>query len=276
MSLIVSWVGKDSHGYSSAYIASDSRVSWNDSDKFDSCRKTYFSKRFPDIVGYCGDVLFPTLILQTIFELIDSSVLINNNASCSERFDIFRKKLTEEISKYPSNKTTGSFEIIYISHEIVEKGYPKFTAFLYKWSKGKRPSISDIVLPDESGIINIMGSGSDCFKNQYENYKRNKISTTRYIFHSFILSLENMTDVHCGGAPQLVGIYRKPGQGAFSYGIIYNNNRYYNGIRIDEFNGINTIEWRNKYFEICDGITKKKKPEAMKQPMIQVIDLATP
>ena len=70
MTLVVSWIGKDSHGYTSAYIASDSRVSWSGTDKYDDpYKKPYFSKRFPDIVGYCEDVLFPTLVLQSIFEL---------------------------------------------------------------------------------------------------------------------------------------------------------------------------------------------------------------
>ena len=78
-----------------------------------------------------------------------------------------------------------------------------------------------------------------------------------------------MVDSHCGGAPQLVGLYRKPNIGAFSYGIIYNKQRYYNGIRIDTFNGINNIEWRNENFEICDGRTKKRKVTSMKQPMFQ-------
>lgn len=267
MTLVVSWIGKDSHGYSSAYIASDSRISWpntdntDKTDKYDSCRKTYFSKRFPDIVGYCGDVLFPTLVLQSIFELIDLGLLINNNATCSERFDTFRKKLTEEISKYPPTRTSGSFEIIYVAHET-EKGYPNFKAYTIKWKKGRKIEFKELQLPSESNLIYVMGSGTTCFKKHYSKYIKDKISTTRFIFHSFIISLENMTDPYCGGAPQLVGIYRKPGKGAFSYGIIHNDERYYNGMRINNCTEINEIEWRNKYFEICDGKTKKRKANA--------------
>lgn len=263
MTLVVSWIGKDSHGYTSAYIASDSRISWSKTDKYDSCRKTYFSKRFPDIVGYCGDVLFPTLVLQSIFELIDLGLLINNNATCSERFDAIRRKLTEEISHYPQEKpiTTGSFEIIYIGHEI-EKGYPNFKAYTLKWKKGEKIKINELPLPNESGLLYSMGSGKNCFAENYDKYMKNKIPTTRFIFHSFLISLNHMTDSHCGGAPQLVGIYRQPGKGAFSYGIIYNRIRYYNGMRIDNCSGINKIEWRNKYFEICDGKTKKRKANA--------------
>lgn len=271
MSLIVSWIGKDSHGYTSAYIASDSRVSWESNKKYDSCRKTYFLRRFPDILGYCGDVLFPTLILQSLVELIDSKVLIDDNSSCEKRFKILCNKLSEEISKYPTEKTTGSFEILYIGHEIINDNYPNFKAFKYKWTKNSKHEESELELPKDSGLINIMGSGAECFKENYTKYIEGKEITTRYIFHSFILSLENMTDFHCGGAPQLVGVYRKPEKGAFSYGIIYNNERYYNGIRIDCFKGINNIEWRNENFEICDGKTKIIKKNAMKQPMFQAI-----
>ena len=45
MSLIVSWVAIDTHAISSAYIASDSRVSWEYAnsaiEKYDGCRKTF-------------------------------------------------------------------------------------------------------------------------------------------------------------------------------------------------------------------------------------------
>jgi hypothetical protein len=66
MTLLVSWIGVDPHGTSSAYIAADSRVSWGDVANFDHGRKVFAFRHSPDILGYCGDVLFPTMVLSQI------------------------------------------------------------------------------------------------------------------------------------------------------------------------------------------------------------------
>ena len=39
MTMLVSWIGIDTHGPTSAYIATDSRISWNMTNKFDFGKK---------------------------------------------------------------------------------------------------------------------------------------------------------------------------------------------------------------------------------------------
>jgi hypothetical protein len=75
MTLLVSWLGVDTHGIASAYIASDSRVSWGRETNFDHGRKVFAFRSSPDILGYCGDVLFPTMVLSQITEIADNGLL---------------------------------------------------------------------------------------------------------------------------------------------------------------------------------------------------------
>jgi hypothetical protein len=59
MTTIVTWAAVDTHGVSSIYIASDSRISWGATTVWDSGRKTFASQDCPFVFGYWGDVLFP-------------------------------------------------------------------------------------------------------------------------------------------------------------------------------------------------------------------------
>ena len=51
--MLVSWIGIDTHGPTSAYIAADSRISWNMTNKFDFGKKVFASKKYPEIFGIC-------------------------------------------------------------------------------------------------------------------------------------------------------------------------------------------------------------------------------
>jgi hypothetical protein len=57
-----------------------------------------------------------------------------------------------------------------------------------------------------------MGSGKTEFCSNYERYQKGpNTNTSRNVFHCFIDTLKHTGDHACGGAPQLVGLYRKPG-----------------------------------------------------------------
>ena len=75
MTLLASWIGIDTHGPTSAYIVADSRISWEYKKYFDYGKKVFASNCFPEIFGYAGDVLFPSIALSQILEMIDSKLL---------------------------------------------------------------------------------------------------------------------------------------------------------------------------------------------------------
>ena len=88
--------------------------------------------------------------------------------------------------------------------------------------------------------------------------------TSRALFHCFTDTLTNIKDKYCGGAPQLVGLYRIGN--ARHYGIIHEKKRYFQGVQIDNLINFDKIEWRNELFEICDGNTMNIKDYAQRQP----------
>lgn len=101
MTLLVSWIGVDTHGTASAYIAADSRISWGDMANFDHGRKVFAFRQSPDILGYCGDVLFPTMVLSQITEMGERGLLFSPIWTCKEKFEAIKEKLVQQFQRYP-------------------------------------------------------------------------------------------------------------------------------------------------------------------------------
>ena len=268
MTLVVSWVGVDTHGTSSAYITSDSRVSWGSIGKFDYARKVFAFKNSPDILGYCGDVLFPSIVLSQIVEMADCGLLFKEDYTAKEKFEVIKETLVQSFFKYPHEETRITNEVLQVIYISREKNDNKnFFCHLIEWRRGKGWSGKEIHLPGKSDILLVMGSGKSEFQDNYELYQlEGNKNTSRNVFHCFCDTLFNIKDNACGGAPQLVGIYRKPDSSAQKFGIIKDNKRYLFGAQIDKLTNFDNIEWRNDLFELCDGNTMKKVENAQSQP----------
>ena len=124
-----------------------------------------------------------------------------------------------------------------------------------------------ITLPSSSGVLFSLGSGAKEFNKNLKRYQDGpNRGTSRSVFHCFCDTLFNIKDKQCGGAPQLVGVYRKPGSPAIAYGIIVDKKRYFLGAPIDKNVDFEGVEWRNDLFELCDGKTMKRLSHAQAQP----------
>jgi hypothetical protein len=99
-----------------------------------------------------------------------------------------------------------------------------------QWDSDKNYKSLKIANPSKSGLLFAMGSGSKDFNSIYNNMLYKNISYG--IYHCFIKTLESGLDINCGGAPQLVALYRKPNSCGKSFGIIYDKKRYYNGLEV--------------------------------------------
>jgi hypothetical protein len=268
MTLIVSWVGIDPHGPTSVYIAADSRISWN-VKTFDYGRKVFALTRSPDIFGYCGDVLFPSLVLSQILEMADAGLLYDDNTSSQGKFEAIRQKLIYQFSKYPHAVKSITSEVIEILHASRDptKKYD-FTCNLLRWTRFSGDWASSTVpLPSKSGTLFVRGAGAPEFDERFKEYMKGpNAGTSRNVFHCFCDTLFNTRERTVGGAPQLAGLTRKPGTNGINFGIVRDKRRYYLGARIDELKNFDRIEWRNELFEICDGQTCERRPEAQPQP----------
>jgi len=268
MTLVVSWIGVDTHGPASAYIVSDSRLTWADRKHFDYGRKVFASKEYPEIFGYCGDVLFPSIVLSQIIEMIDSKVLFNFSLSCLEKNKLVYTKLRHSFELYPDEYGDSPIQILHISRDTVVQGYPRFHQYIMSWSKREGWKKEEKSIPVQSGVLNIMGSGAKEFRDNYDGNYQNGInrSTSRNVFHCFIDTINNIRDEYCGGPPQLVGMYRKPLTAAQNYGILYNNRRFFLGMEVSKDSQLEEIEWRNEFFELCNGDNKRRMVNATRQP----------
>lgn len=268
MTLLVSWVGVDTHGIASAYIAADSRVSWGEVANFDHGRKVFAFRRSPDILGYCGDVLFPTMVLSQITEMADRGLLFSPKATCKERFEAIKEKLVQQFHSYPrmvEGITARMLQVLHISRDPINN--MEFSCWLIEWNRNSGWSGRSMPMPTKSGILFSLGSGASEFSQDFDRYAKGPDhGTSRSVFHCFCDTLFNIKNKHCGGAPQLVGIYRKPESPAITYGIIRDKKRYFLGVPIDEDVDLGSVEWRNDLFELCDGLTMKRLLEAQPQP----------
>ncbi len=279
MTMLASWIATDNHGPTSAYIVSDSRFSWGSTGTFDYGRKVFASKKYPELFGYAGDVLFPSIVLSQIIEMIDTGILLTDDMDCDKKHKIIAEKICYTLSKYPNVFGDNPIQIIHITRDTLFTGYPLFKHFILSYTKKGGWSDREVMIPKQSGLLQVLGTGAREYKDNYSVFqKADNASTSRNVFHCFIYTLHNIKDSYCGGAPQLVGLYRKPLSAGINYGILYQGKRFLLGMEIPNGSSFLNVTWRNELFEICDGMTKKIVPDAAKQPMPFSINsnLATP
>lgn len=267
MTLLVCWAAVDTHGPSSLYIATDSRISWNQQTKYDSSRKVFSFSKWPDVLGYCGDVLFPSITLNQIVSLADSGLLFKEEYTSQQKSQAIIKKLNDLFKKYPaiaSGLNENSLTIIHGSRDPITN---KFSCRKIKLNKSGKWTGKLATLPLKSDILFAEGTGAGDFLRNYNRYQEGPTrGTSRSVFHCFCDTLDNTKDHTIGGPPQLAALIRKPLSSSFTIGVIHRNQRTYLGAQIDNLVNFNEIVWRNTDFEICDGQTKKRYPTAQKQP----------
>lgn len=259
MTSIVLWVAVDAHGPTSINLASDSRISWSNAQKishvWDFGRKLFASKKYPEILGYCGDVLFPSQVIGQIVEHIDTGILFDINDAPEIKLQKILKLVQQSFSDYPNNfnEWQGS-EIVYCTRQNCDVK-SIFYAWILRCTSDKGWSVGrPLTIPTTSGIIEILGSGKTIVKKYFNKLNDSELrGTSRIVFTAFCDALKSNEDPRTGGVPQLVAIHRTGT--AKSFGVIYNNERYLLGLPVDQEDKWEGVNWRNELFERCDGMT---------------------
>lgn len=266
MTLIISWIGVDDKlegkSIASLYIASDSRYSWPNSKKFDYGIKVFGSSIFPEIFGFCGDVLFSSIMFGQLIPQIDSGLLIDKEDTPSDK----NKKILDYIKtsweKYPKDNSTGSFTILYGTRNGKE-----FNLYKTSFNKFKGLENKEIPLPKISTKVCSEGSGKSEFDTNflpYENKNHNDFEKSRGVYHCLDFTLKNIKDPATGGLPQIIGLFREGNSKIF--GIVKDEIKYIYGKESSESINSSKIEWRNENFERIDPNTLKLIEGAQKQP----------
>ena len=140
-----------------------------------------------------------------------------------------------------------------------------FELYTLKWTSKDGWITSQPPMPSHSKLVLSLGSGSNSINNSNMPWQKTEVQgTSRSVFSAFCDSLKSQLDPFTGGAPQLVGIYRKGA--AKNFGIIFNDQRYLFGLPVEENENLKSVEWRNCLFEISNPETKQRQINAQPQP----------
>jgi hypothetical protein len=263
MTSLAAWVGVDGRGTSALYFVSDSRLTWAPAGlEWSLGRKLFASGTTSDIFGYCGDVLFPSLVLGQLESLLNSSVLSASDEAPYKRHELIVRMIQNSLESYPAARR-ADFSII---HGAREHAGLKSLFHLWKldWSSQLGWADTGVDLPNESRVALALGSGAGAFVEWEKRWQRPLGRVSRAVFGAFCDALKSGIDPKTGGAPQLVRLYRD-GPGSV-VGVVLEGQRFIYGIAVPSREGVCSVEWRNSQFERCDPNTMAILENAQRQP----------
>lgn len=262
MTSLIAWGGVDSRGPASFYLASDSRISWDRGRTWDFGRKLFASSTCPDILGYYGEVLFTSMVLGQIIDLIDIGALFGPEAQPEEKFLAISGIFKQAHATYP-DAMRSPFSILYCSRQN-EGMLSTFALFELSWDPALGWQHQQLVTPSiKSDIVVARGSGAQGVQLSVDRWMNTDVGgTSRAVFSAFCDALDSRVDEASGGAPQLVGIYRIGS--AKSFGVAYRNSLYLHGLCMDKSPWLDGVEWRNALFERCDWRTGERLEDAQR------------
>ncbi len=247
MTSFVAWVGVDARGPASVYFASDSRISWGTQAKWDHGRKVFAAGSTPDILGYVGAVLFPSLVLGQITAQLNAGVLRKQGDEASAVWQRICGLVQSSFASYPVERERP-FEIMYAARDGELLGAFAFRVWSLGWN-GSAWSEDDLGIPNSSARLRVLGSGRrsiDTWSSRWDSSRQG--GTSRAVFSAFCDSLSCGGDQFSGGPPQLVGLYRRGA--AISFGTYFGGTATFAG---QICNGQESnVEWRNHLFERVD------------------------
>jgi hypothetical protein len=267
MTSLFVWTGVDSRKPSSVYIAADSRFSWQNSIHWDQGRKVFASLFYPDVLGYCGDVVSMSNILQQCTSLADRKLLYEDSASADSRVNAYNNFIEEASKSYP-NSMQNSVVVGVARDGVGMKA--RFLVWELVWNQIARTwTRNDVEVKDQSGPLLIWGTGASSIRAALAEIPTDsKERTSRAMYWAFVAALKSGKDKFSGGAPQISGVYRQ--LPAKDFGVVFGGERFIYGVPVPSTLNPGSCEWFNEEFERCDGNRGLRLPEAQRQPRPKV------
>lgn len=260
MTSLIAWTGADSRGAASLYLASDSRISWDSESGWDVGRKLFASDARADILGYCGDVLFPALALGQVIALSNAGLL---KADAAERHKEVTLMLERSLAQVPL-RHRNEFVILHGARQA-EGMASHFRLWHTSWSSATGWTDREVTVPPTSSLILALGTGGSAVMSSNFTWSLSESGgTSRAVFSAFCDALAAKADPRSGGPAQLVGLYRK-GNG-LAFGTVHDGEAFLYGMPVATPDRTQTIEWRNELFERCDGVSLRRLDGAQPQP----------
>ena len=63
MTTVIAWAGVDQRAVASLYLASDSRITWQNGETWDRATKVFGAQTQPHMFAFAGDAFFMTQVL---------------------------------------------------------------------------------------------------------------------------------------------------------------------------------------------------------------------
>jgi hypothetical protein len=202
-----------------------------------------------------GQVLFPSQALSQVQNLIDAGCLFRANATSEEKREAVFDVVKSNFQTYRFDRARP-FTIVHSTREL-EGMEAMFRICTLSWN-GRKWQEATLPVPSTSAIMGAWGSGEAAIERWHKRWMNTRQGgrTSRSVFSAFCDALASGEDQFTGGAPQLVGLYRKD-RGVI-FGVIYGGTRYFLGLPISDQAPLLNVEWRNSLFERCDGQTMNR------------------
>ncbi|WP_233841476.1 hypothetical protein [Dyella sp. 2HG41-7] len=263
MTSLLAWLSVDSSGPSALYFASDSRITWANSEVWNSCKKVFASQKEPEIFAFYGDVLFPCLALSQVVSLIDAGVLYAGHEQPDERFAKVADLVERLYDDFPVAQKSA-FSIVHGIRSGLRKA-SHFHVSQLECSDGGKFDRKSLALPTSSSAIAAFGSGAVYVRKVADRWKKSDVGgTSRSIFSGFVEAVVESEDPFTGGMPQFAVVERSScGQ---YIGFVSGGHRFVSGVKTQTELNLMQIKWRNEAFEMCDPLTGNLLHGAQRQP----------
>ena len=278
MTTLIAWAAVDQNFTTAVYVASDSRLTWGDRERWDLGRKIFTSEKHPEILGYTGDALFCSQVLGQVISFIDTCAPMKELSTHVDKFQKVRLLLERAFSTYPQTFCLPNFTIFYLTR--IEKIWGACT-FEWTINQGWLPPKIHKILQNaqevrESGsndqsrakslIFLADGSGGDRFRTFYDESRWSKQLPllSRGIFGAFCDFIDSDLDPLTGGYPQLSCLYST--MAAQKIGFTEGDSRYLYGIELEAGDLDNRVRWVNRTFENCEPRSGGLLHNAQRQP----------
>lgn len=258
MTTLVFWVGCDSHGPTSLYAASDSRASDGSGRVWDRCRKVFAFAQAPAVVGYAGPIL---AISQALSHFKDRFDLPEADLECLPERLV--SVLEDAIGSYPDRMPAASV-VLAIRRSARLARDVRFAAWEASIVDGTVRLVELNTPTKASDAFAVRGSGTVDTQETVKRWREADVSgrTSRSVFSGFCDALRSGRDRASGGAPQLVGMYRKGP--AKTFGVVYAGAPYYLGAPCPPQEAPGNTLWFNEIFENVDPATLKRADGAQR------------
>ena len=265
MTSLIVWVSRDQRRFSALHVASDSRVSWEaTAGRWDAGRKVFASKVTPDVWAYCGDVLFPALVLSQLVSAADHGLVLGEG---TPEVRHARAVAAMQVSFQQRMKAVElDFTILHATRQGEGRNAePR----LWRTSVAVRSRTwTDEELEiaeDHAGVVGRFGSGRVSMELASQPWSKSEVGhTSRAVYSGFCDALAGGRDPLTGGAPQLGSLFPR-GAGRTS-GVLHEGQLYLHGLPILEPFAAPEVEWYDRLFERIDPLTKMRLPHAARQP----------